>query len=251
MRLLSGTAERDGTELALKRAYSLANMKSKLLTWHGCEIEVEGVCDEYVAEQGEETPMVSYMNLHMLLASQRAAAAAGNGIAMGPRVLIAGPPNCGRSSLVRMLAAWATKMGQQPCVVNVDPSEGILALPGTLSAAVFGTVMDVESESGWGGTPSSGPSAVPVKLPLVYYYGREKAEDDATLYRTLVSRLAGAATARMSDDSEVKTAGLLIDAPAVGLTGKAGVEALAHMVEEFSGTWAAGKGQLSGANSRG
>jgi len=38
----------------------------------------------------------------------------------------------------------------------------------------------------------------------------------------------------MAEDGEVKSAGLLIDAPAVGLSGKAGTEILSHIVEEFS-----------------
>ena len=182
--------------------------------------------------------MVSYLNLHMYLAARRGVGGGGGGPGdgIGPRVLIAGPPRCGRTSLARMLAAWAAKMGRQACVVNADPGEGMLSLPGTLSAAVFGTIMDVEGEgAGWGGTPSSGPSVVPVKLPLVYYYGLEKAEDDAALYKGLASRLAGAATARMMEDPEVKATGLIIDAPAVGLGGKAGGDILAHIVEEFSG----------------
>jgi len=238
VRLASGTAERDGTELALNHTYRFSGTKSKLLTWRGCEIEVEGECDEYVAEHvtPDETPQVSYLNLHFLLAGQRGAAAAAQ--QQGPRVMIAGPPNSGKTSLARTLTALATRSGAQPLAVNTDPREGMLSLPGTLSAAVFGTVMDVESEGGgWGGTPSSGPAAVPVKLPLVHYLGQERAEDDAALYRAVVSRLAGAATARMAGDAAVRSAGLIVDTPGVNMSGKQaaeGVELLAHVAEEFS-----------------
>ena len=175
--------------------------------------------------------MVAYLNLHMLLASQRADAAAHGG-RPGPRVLVCGAANSGRTSLVRALAAWAAKTGAQCAVVNGEPREGLLTLPGTLSAAVFASLMDAESESGWGAAPTSGPSAVPVKLPLVHHFGREKAEDDVALYKTLVSRLAGGVTARLTADPAVGSAGLLIDAPAVS---RDGVELLAHVVEEFSG----------------
>lgn len=153
--MLSGTAERDGTELALSQTYTFAGTQSKILTWHGCELEIEGACDsEAVVPGGVKpgkgssssggggggglSPMIAYMNLHMLLASQRAAAASmprGNPAATGPRLLVCGPPHTGRTSLVRTLTAWATKMasaspapGQplhhQPCVVNVDPRGG-------------------------------------------------------------------------------------------------------------------------------
>jgi len=249
---LSGTCERDGTELALNQPYSFSGVKSKLLTWHGCEIEVEGPCDEYIAEQTpeDEPAVVSYLNLHLLLAAQRRAAERGANHFQGPRVMVTGTAHSGRSSLVRTLAAWATKMGQQTCVVNADPREGVLSLPGTLSAAVFGTVMDVESEGGgWGTTPSSGPSPVPVKLPLVYYYGAEKAEEDAGLYMSLVGRMAGAVTARMAEDVDVKSAGLLIDAPTVNISGKSGIDILAHIIDEFSGKmWCRLRGQHHMAN---
>ena len=39
VRLLSGSAERDGTELAARQPYAFANTKSKLLTWRGAEVE--------------------------------------------------------------------------------------------------------------------------------------------------------------------------------------------------------------------
>ncbi len=286
VRLLSGTAERDGTELAVNQPYNFAGTMSKILTWRGCEIEVDGICDtEEVVPGGVKSgstngtapsaaaaslsPMISYMNLHMLLASQRATAAVmprGSPSATGPRLLVCGPPHTGRTSLVRTLAAWATKMAgfagaasatpqqqqqqrmhQQPCVVNADPREGMLSLPGTLSAAVFATLMDLETEGGggWGGAPSSGPSAVPVKLPLVYNYGYARPSDAPGLYRALVTRLAGSVAARLSEDAAVEASGLLIDTPAVtaddaadeasGLgSGLMSIDMLAHIIDEFS-----------------
>ena len=181
---------------------------------------------------GVPSAQIAYMNLHMLLASQRARAATFSQApqaaqATGPRLLVCGPPHTGRTTLVRSLAAWATKMTstpspsaappQQPCVVNVDPREGLLSLPGTLSAAVFATLMDLETEggAGWGGAPSSGPSAVPVKLPLVYNYGYARPSDAPDLYRQLVTRLSGAVSARIGQDPAVRASGLLIDTPAV------------------------------------
>jgi polyribonucleotide 5'-hydroxyl-kinase len=249
VRLTSGTAERDGTELALNQPFRFIGCKSKLLSWTGAELDVEGESEDYVAEHAspEETPMVSYLNLHFALQQRRIAAAAESAKAkglgahhhaaqqtLGPRVMIAGASSSGKTSLVRSLAAWATRTGAQAMVINTDPHEGMLSLPGTLSAAVFASIMDVESGGGgWGSAPSSGPTAVPVKLPLVHYFGQEKVEEDVELYRDLVSKLAGAVTARMSEDREVGVSGCIIDSPAVNLS-KGGVDVLAHIVEEFS-----------------
>ncbi|CAK7270528.1 Cleavage polyadenylation factor subunit clp1 [Sporothrix epigloea] len=276
VRLLSGTAERDGTELAISQTYSYTGTQSKILTWHGCELEIDGACDseEVVVggvkhgQQGANgaklSPMISYMNLHLLLASKRASAASvprGSPGSTGPRLLVCGPPHSGRTSLVRTLTAWATKMAsytppsaqqasrqppplqhQQPCVVNVDSREAMLSLPGTLSAAVFATLMDLETEGsyGWGGAPSSGPSAVPVKLPLVYNFGYARPSDALDLYRGLVTRLAGVVSARMSEDATVEASGLLIDTPAMTADENNNsnhlmtIETLSHIIEEFS-----------------
>jgi polyribonucleotide 5'-hydroxyl-kinase len=119
-------------------------------------------------------------------------------------------------------------------VVNLDPQEGMLALPGSISAAVFSSIMDPEDGSGWGSSPSSGPSPTPVKLPLVYWYGRGGAEDDAKYYKSVVSRLALAVQGRMSADDAVRKSGIIVDTPGVVSQGKDGYALVSHMVSELN-----------------
>ncbi|KAI1379501.1 Clp1-domain-containing protein [Hypoxylon crocopeplum] len=233
IKLVSGTAERDGTELAPNIPYTFTATKSKINTWHGCTLEITsptGNFDAYTSKPtADETPIVSYMSLHYKLEGMRMTASTSG--QMGPRVLIVGPPNAGKTSLAKMLTGWATRMGRQPLVVNTDCREGMLALPGSLSAAVFPTIIDLTTD--WGTTPSSGPSAVPVKLPLVYHYGLKQPEDNMPLFKTLLSRLAVAVTSRLTEDPAVKSTGLLIDTGGVSVS-KGGFEHLAHIVAEFS-----------------
>ncbi|TWU77297.1 Cleavage polyadenylation factor subunit clp1 [Metarhizium rileyi] len=235
LKILSGTAEKDGVELALRNAYSFCGMKSKILTWHGCELEVEGwTDDDFVAEYSSPAanPANAYVNLHARLNEMRNTAA--NERKEGPRVLIAGPLMTGKTTLVRTLASYATRQGFEPIVVNADPKEGMLSLPGTLSASVFATVMDPEAVDGWGTTPTSGPSTVPVKLPLVYYYGRNSADDDPEFYRELTSKLAGTVSGRLSEDEGVRRSGVIVDSMAVSEKSKIGEDLLAHIVDELS-----------------
>ncbi|KAI1807248.1 Clp1-domain-containing protein [Daldinia bambusicola] len=233
IKLVSGTAEKDGTELAPNTPYTFTATKSKINTWHGCTLEISspsGNYDAYTSEPtADETPMVSYLNLHFKLEAFRTAAQRTG--QMGPRVLVVGPPNAGKTSLVKMLTGWATRMGRQPLVINTDCREGMLALPGSLSAAVFATIIDITTD--WGSTPSSGPSAIPVKLPLVYNYGLGQPEENMRLYKRLLSRLAVTATSRLAEDPDVKTAGLLIDTGGVNVS-KGGYDHIAHIVAEFS-----------------
>ncbi|KAK2031376.1 pre-mRNA cleavage complex II protein Clp1 [Colletotrichum zoysiae] len=237
LKLLSGTAEKDGTELALHHAYTLAGVRSKILTLQGCELEVEGgagLAAEAVAEYArpQDSPANSVLNLHFQLTAMRQRAAAER--REGPRVAVCGAPAAGRTSLARTLAAYAARVGAQPLVVNADPREGMLSLPGTLSASVVATVHDVEAVDGWGTTPTSGPSQVPVKLPLVYYYGHAAADEDQKKYQELVSKMAAAVTSRFGHDPDVKSSGIIIDTPAVSENSSLGIDVLAHVVDELS-----------------
>ncbi|GAB1319291.1 Cleavage polyadenylation factor subunit clp1 [Madurella fahalii] len=253
VRLTSGTAERDGTELALNHSYTFARTKSKILTYTGCALEVSGDVEDYVAQYAapEDSPALGHLNLHFALQAQRKAEGktqhqhhhhhngigrGGGGGGGGPRVMICGPRNTGKTTLARTLVALATRVGEQPLMANVDPREGLLALPGTVSAAVFGTVMDVEEPAGGFGvssTPSSGPSLVPVKLPMVYYFGREKVEEDMALWKDLVVKLGSSVRAKFAADEVVRAAGLVLDTPAV-TPGKGETEILTHAAKEFA-----------------
>jgi polyribonucleotide 5'-hydroxyl-kinase len=179
----------------------------------------------------EETPMVSYANTHFALEGLRQEA--GRNDREGPRVLVVGPSNAGKTSLVKLLTAYATRGGRQPLIVNTDSREGMLSIPGTLTAAAFASIIDVEE--GWGSSPTSGPSPVPVKLPLCYYYGLPSPEDDPKLYKPVITRLALAATSRLADDPEVRHTGIIIDTPGVISQGKSGYELISHIISEFSG----------------
>ncbi|PGH01782.1 protein Clp1 [Helicocarpus griseus UAMH5409] len=249
VKLLAGTAELFGTELAASQTYTFSGTKAAIYTWHGCTLEVSagdpiaigglgsappppgsgsGGCQvEYVAE---ETPMTEYVNIHAALETMREEAkAAGR---EGPRVLILGPEDAGKTSLTKILTGYATKRERQPVVVNLDPAEGMLSVPGALTATAFRAMIDVEE--GWGSSPMSGPSPIPVKLPLVYFYGLPSPLDaGASLYKPIVSRLALAVAGRLAEDKDAREAGVIIDTPGIISQGK-GEDVIHHIVTEFS-----------------
>jgi polyribonucleotide 5'-hydroxyl-kinase len=230
IKLLSGTAELFGTELAPHHVYTFQGAKAAIFTWHGCTLEITGSPEaEYVAE---ETPMFQTFNLHLALENLRLDAQHAHRV--GPRVMVVGPENAGKSSLVKTLAAYALKMERQPVVVNLDPRQGLLSMPGSLSATAIASVMDIEE--GWGSSPISGPSVVPVKMPLCYHYGCQDPEENAKLFRPLVSRLGLATTSRLQEDPEVRSSGCLIDTAGALSSGKqGGYELIQHIASEFQG----------------
>lgn len=231
VKLQSGTAEYFGTELAPSQVYNFQGTKGAIFTWHGCKLEIGGeVESDYVAE---ETPMMSCANLHFALEQLRDMSAARGGAEMGPRVLVVGPENSGKTSLVKILTAYAAKTDRQPMVISLDPKQGLLSVPGSFSAAAFSSIVDIEE--GWGSSPISGPSPIPVKMPLVYHYGLSNPEE-GKVFKPLVTRMALAVTSRLEEDNLSKQAGFIIDSSGAISQGKNGVyENIEHIVSEFSG----------------
>lgn len=247
---MKGSAELFGTELVLSRPYTFIGTKAAVYTWTGCVLEASyeagALISDYIAE---ETTMTECINTHFALETMRERAeqrhAAANGqteTTTGPRLLIVGPDNAGKTTLAKTLTAYAIRNSRSPVVINIDPSEGVLSLPGTLSATVFKTLLEIESDAGggWGTSPMSGPNGeIPVKLPLVYYFGgTDPTEKKAALYKAQVTRLALSVQGRMSaqGQEDVRASGIIVDTPGSLVMGSAATnnyELLSHVVSEF------------------
>ncbi|GAB7355091.1 hypothetical protein MBLNU459_g5675t1 [Dothideomycetes sp. NU459] len=235
IRVQRGTAEIFGTELAPNQTYGFSGTKAAVFTWHGCALEVQGETEsEYVGSETEA--MVEWVNVHGMLDTARYDASVGAETNGGPRALVVGPEHGGKSSLVKSLAAWAVKRGRTPTVVNLDPREGILSIPGSVSAVTMSSMMDVEDGSGggWGSSPISGPTANPVKTPLVYHFPFASPEGNAAMFKAIVTRAALAVTSRLEEDKHAKDSGIIVDAPGSLNQPKGGYDSIMHIVSEFS-----------------
>lgn len=76
----------------------------------------------------------------------------------GPRVIVVGPTDSGKSTLSRMLLSWAAKQGWKPTFVDLDIGQGSITVPGSIAATPIEMPID----------PVEG---IPLEMPLVYYYG--------------------------------------------------------------------------------
>ena len=111
LRLVNGTAEIFGTELAVGVEYQFRGQKAALYTWKGCAFQIlarPGV--SYVAE---DTPMAQYLNLHFAIETIRNRYLM-NPNSVYPTVLIVGPRNAGKTSLTKILTAYALKQNRIP-----------------------------------------------------------------------------------------------------------------------------------------
>ncbi|XLS98474.1 hypothetical protein HN51_041209 [Arachis hypogaea] len=87
-----------------------------VFTWYGAIIEMEGTTEiDYTTNR---TPVVSYVNVHAILETRRTRAKASSPgdseSSQGPRVIVVGPTNSGKSTLSRMLLSWVAKQGSKP-----------------------------------------------------------------------------------------------------------------------------------------
>ncbi|KAL3693584.1 hypothetical protein R1sor_007235 [Riccia sorocarpa] len=118
--------------------------------------------------------MVSYVNVHAVLENRRSQAreAASNSTVQpatsqradgahtpgqGPRVIVVGPTDSGKSILTRMLLGWAARKSWKPTYVKLDIGQRSITIPGTIAATPIEMPID----------PIEG---VPLKVPLVFFY---------------------------------------------------------------------------------
>jgi polyribonucleotide 5'-hydroxyl-kinase len=132
--------------------------------------------------------MVSYVNVHAMVESRREAAAASGGA--GPRVLVAGPVDAGKSSLARILLAYGVRMGRKPLYVDLDVGQGDISVPGTIGAAQLdASCIDVEEGFSFA-------------IPLIYWYGSASMSTNKTLFKTLVTKLSTTIKKRFENNTE-------------------------------------------------
>lgn len=215
VRLKSGSAELFGVELAIDREYVFRDRKLAIFTWYGCTLEVRGAPE--VAYSSEETPMDSYLNVHAQLQRRRELAKAKHGA--GPRVLVCGPVDSGKSTLAQILVNYALRLGEKPTLVELDVGHGCLSVPGTLAASPLDmNSLSVEED-------------FILTNPLAFFYGHTAPSENVELFRYLQQQLAKAVKRRLANDEEVNAAGCVINTG--GWVDGAGFDLLVDTVKEF------------------
>lgn len=84
IKLLTGTAEIFGVELAPNKEYTFRDQNVAIFTWYGCTLESSG--DDAGLYIADSTPMIAYVNTHVQLEARRDVAVANKDA--GPRVCL-------------------------------------------------------------------------------------------------------------------------------------------------------------------
>ncbi|KAK3109122.1 hypothetical protein FSP39_023474 [Pinctada imbricata] len=267
LEMLEGMGEVFGTELTKGKTYMFEQgAKVAVFTWHGCLLkDLLLSCRTEVAYVAKETPMVMYVNTHAALEQMREKAEKDD--TRGPRVMIVGPTDVGKSTLSRLLLNYAARLGRAPIFVDLDVGQGQVSIPATIGALVVERPADVEEAYilnaplvfSYGHSILStysvfstfqGQVSIPATIgalvverpadveegyilnaPLVFHYGHSSPSANPSLYKLLVSRMAEVVNMKCDKIRKTSVSGLVINTG--GWIKGGGYDSLKHTAGSF------------------
>mmetsp|Transcript_26229 Transcript_26229/g.44221 ORF Transcript_26229/g.44221 Transcript_26229/m.44221 type:complete len:462 (+) Transcript_26229:177-1562(+) len=221
--LHEGNAEIFGIELAHDRKYYFTGEENiAVFTWYGCKLETDGTCQSSAMYTSNETPMTALVNVHGQLEARRDVALL-NGD-RGPRVLLAGPRECGQSTAARILAMYAARLDRTPVLADIDVAHSLVcSVSGCVGAiAVDDRCLSLEEN-------------FDAATPLVHFFGHTSPEENLEWYKQQVSSLASTIADKHAADADGRASGLIVNTGAWNDQGGGthGLEILHHAIEAF------------------
>jgi len=237
--LLEGVAEVFGIEMKLLMPYTFFHTSFAIFSWYGAKIKVTdlkgGASSSsssggssgsssnssssstsasgggapsrkvgapsrkvYVYESKDSHMMSDYVQLHGKVEEARVAALTAD--IAGPRVIVVGPPNSGKSSLVRLLCSYAVRMSRVPLYVDLDVGANDASMPGSIVASPV-DMRSVSVEHG-----------VRAKYPLAFYFGHSEPAANADLFKRQVDALASVVDRCLEKNVVMQNSGIIVNA---------------------------------------
>ncbi|OLY81864.1 Protein CLP1-like protein [Smittium mucronatum] len=123
-------------------------------------------------------------------------------------MLVLGPKDSGKTTIVRTLANYAIRQQETPIIINLDPSEGMTVVPGTISATTFSKPLN--AQDGFLSYSLLESNGI-IDYPLVYHYGYLSPSDQPSLYKKIVKSLANSIEKQLSLSLKYSKSGFIID----------------------------------------
>ena len=153
----------------------------------------------YVYKVSDSHMMQEYVQLHGSVDEVRASALS-DADTVGPRVIVVGPPNSGKSTLIRLLCAYAVRMSRVPLLVDLDVSAGDNGVPGSLMTSPV-DMRCVSVEHG-----------IRAKYPLAYYYGHADPTHNPDLFKRQVDAMAKTVDQCLAKNRAMQNSGMIVNA---------------------------------------
>ncbi|CAF1072694.1 unnamed protein product [Adineta steineri] len=214
--LRSGKAEIFGTELAIGQKYQFTSgMKFAIFTYWGCTVNIISPHEDYYVAR-DENPMHIYLNVHGMLEQLRQKAETEK--TRGPRIMVTGLPDVGKSTVCRMLVNWAARLGRTPILVDLDVGQNQISIPGTIAAMVVRR-------------PASVEEGFRIEMPLVFHYGYKTPGENIGLYNEIISSMAMYVNIRSENVEKSLISGVVVNT--CGYIRQEGYESFKHVAKTF------------------
>lgn len=223
--LLDGRAELFGTELIRNKRYTFP--PGRVIAIYAYEFAtIELVGGDESTYVSDNTPMRSYLQIHTYLEKQREKAYQNlkskrqklGKQKRGPRLLIAGSMDVGKSTISRILCNYAVRSCWTPIYVDIDVGQGSISVPGTVGALFLEKTADVIT-------------GYDTKSSLTLHYGYTTPNANFDLYLSCLKTLANYVHRKSMSTDEINASGIIINT--CGWVDKQGYESLTKAAEEF------------------
>lgn len=149
----------------------------------------------------------------------------------GPRVLILGPPNSGKSTLTKILVNYCTRSDFDPILCDLDCSLNMITIPGSIASIAVEQPINIE----YGFNRTNAMSNDEKKQtdeqkndgiknnrkleedyyqrslsPLIYFYGEEHPQRRLNVYKQCIEELALSVKQKMIINYDYRSAGLIV-----------------------------------------
>ena len=156
-----------------------------------------------IAKGETAMPADEHVRLCQVLCAEYSKACAPTSECRGPRVLVCGPTDSGKSTLCATLCAYAARLGREPVFVDLDPGLGDCgAPPGAIAACRVDRDRATVQEGVVGGVDDA---------PLAFWVGSTEPQENSALYDHVVEQLAKACAERLHADRTLDVSGLIIN----------------------------------------
>ena len=193
--LLKGQAEIKGFSLVLHtKMWFPAGFRFQIFSYQGCQVKLKGAVTQHTLQ--ENPTMETQLKIHTLL--NRCRDQARQLESDGPRLLVCGPTDNGKSSFCKFLINRAITDKFQPTFIELDVGQGDITLPGCLA---FTTVTK----------PLHPVTLFDAANPYVIHYGGNSLMRDLTPYLKQMHQLKRAFQTMMNMSQEARHSGCVIN----------------------------------------